>query len=302
LSSGSFYNVRAYAVNKVGTSYGDIIVFRTAEIPQIATSLVSNITDSSAQCGGLIVQNGRAEITASGICWSINTYPTIFDDSTAENFKDGNFLSYLSGLKSGTTYYVRAYATNKVGTNYGQTRVFNTLNSVEIRSLEMPRITYEVRKVSQYVSPTSSNTQIDTVQISVECTINPADANITNEEFVYSAEHLYFSFENSFAQAEGNIHFDQISKTLEFEYNYDSEFETINLVFVDLKYTKLSNGQILVNVDYNRLSEYLEQSSYSYSKINFFGVESSSVTKTGLKVIGYENNNLILNIKNKFIY
>ena len=98
-----------------------------AELPKVKTSAVSEITINSAVCGGEVTSDGNGTITARGICWSTSQNPTIEDNKTTNGSGLGSFTSNLSNLASQTTYYVRAYATNEVGTSYGNEVSFTTL-------------------------------------------------------------------------------------------------------------------------------------------------------------------------------
>ena len=68
-----------------------------------------------------------ASVTARGVCWSITSNPTIDNSKTTDGSGIGTFTSVITGLTSGTTYYVRSYATNSVGTTYGPEISFTTL-------------------------------------------------------------------------------------------------------------------------------------------------------------------------------
>lgn len=128
LTQGTTYYVRAYAINNVGTTYGENIFFSTlANKPTVITSTISNITDNSAICGGNVTDDGGAAITTRGVCWSINQNPTINDAHIANGTGTGSFSCIITGLSQGTTYYVRAYATNTAGTAYGNQINFTTI-------------------------------------------------------------------------------------------------------------------------------------------------------------------------------
>lgn len=95
--------------------------------PTVITTAVSNIDETIATCGGTVTKNGGAAVTARGVCWNVSGTPTIADNKTVDGTGDGSFISNLTGLTVGTTYYVRAYATNKNGTAYGETLSFTTV-------------------------------------------------------------------------------------------------------------------------------------------------------------------------------
>ncbi|WP_420574542.1 hypothetical protein [Kordia sp.] len=111
------YYVRAYATNSSGTMYGNEIEFNT-NLPEVNTAAITNITGISAESGGEVTNEGGASVTAKGICWSTTPNPTITDNATNDGDGIGTFTSTLTGLIENETYYVRAYATNNIGTAY----------------------------------------------------------------------------------------------------------------------------------------------------------------------------------------
>jgi uncharacterized protein (TIGR02145 family) len=134
LSSATTYYVRAYATNIAGTSYGNEKMFTTnAVLPTVTTANITDITATTASCGGNVTEDGGATIIARGVCWSTSPNPTIADSHTTNGSGTGNFISILSGLIHNTVYYVTAYATNSVGTTYGNQQDFTT-NTVQCPS------------------------------------------------------------------------------------------------------------------------------------------------------------------------
>jgi uncharacterized protein (TIGR02145 family) len=108
-------------------------------LPTLTTTSVSEITATTAKSGGYITCIGGLQITACGVCWNTSHNPSIKDTKTIDPTADshlidilpylgqGPFTSSIMGLKPNTTYYVRAYATNSLGTAYGQELSFKTL-------------------------------------------------------------------------------------------------------------------------------------------------------------------------------
>ncbi|MCQ2317532.1 MAG: DUF1566 domain-containing protein [Bacteroidales bacterium] len=94
--------------------------------PTVTTSTPSNISTNSATCGGNVTSDGGASVTARGVCWSSSQNPTISNSHTTNGTGTGSFTSNITGLTENTTYYVRAYATNSVGTSYGTQKSFTT--------------------------------------------------------------------------------------------------------------------------------------------------------------------------------
>lgn len=95
-------------------------------LPVVATSEVTLITDQSAQTGGEIISEGTSPVTGKGVCWSTNEDPTIDDDFVVASGSDVRFVSELKNLDPKTTYFVRSYATNSTGISYGNAVEFMT--------------------------------------------------------------------------------------------------------------------------------------------------------------------------------
>ncbi|MBQ9474014.1 MAG: carboxypeptidase regulatory-like domain-containing protein [Bacteroidales bacterium] len=131
LSPSTTYYVRGYAVNAVGTSYSNQISFTTNDgLPAVTTGSVSSVTANSAVCSGNVNSDGGYAVTAKGFCWSTSQYPTVTDAHSNNGSGIGSFNGGLSNLRVSTTYYVRSYATNNVGTAYGAEVCFTTDNGL----------------------------------------------------------------------------------------------------------------------------------------------------------------------------
>lgn len=101
-------------------------------LPIVSTNIVTSINNTTAVCGGVVSSQGGSPVTARGVCWSTNPNPTIADPHTVDASGTGSFVSNLTSLTANTTYYVRAYATNSSGTDYGLQTSFSTLSTPSV--------------------------------------------------------------------------------------------------------------------------------------------------------------------------
>jgi len=99
--------------------------------PQISTQAMADVGANSATAHGAITILGNPTPTQYGHCWSTTPAPTILNSKTTNGIatSEGTFTSTISGLNTGTTYYVRAYITNSTGTYYGSEVVFTTTSN-----------------------------------------------------------------------------------------------------------------------------------------------------------------------------
>jgi hypothetical protein len=133
LTADTKYYVRAFATNSTGTSYGNEVTFTTINItkattiPTLTTTDITSITSTTAVSGGTITDDGGGDITSRGVYWNrtpgYDIYP---DEITANGIGPGSFVSYLSNLSPGKTYYVKAYAVNSAGIAFGPALSFTT--------------------------------------------------------------------------------------------------------------------------------------------------------------------------------
>ena len=98
-------------------------------LPTLSTIAVTDLTANTATSGGSITDDGGSAVTARGVVWSTTENPTLGtneEGSTNDGGGTGSFESQLTNLTSSTTYYVRAYGTNSLGTAYGNQVEFTT--------------------------------------------------------------------------------------------------------------------------------------------------------------------------------
>ncbi len=132
LSPSTTYYIRAYATNSEGTAYGNQVSLTTnssntnGDIPTVQTELIVYSDGLTAISGGNITDDGGLAVTSRGVCWAIGTTPTINNSITIDGAGAGSYQSELINLMPNTNYFVRAYATNDVGTAYGITYNFST--------------------------------------------------------------------------------------------------------------------------------------------------------------------------------
>lgn len=141
LANGTTYHVRAYAINSAGTAYGTDKTFTTHSLPTVTTSDATSITTTAALTGGNVTSDGGSTITVRGVCWSTTQNPTLTNTFTSNGIGTGVFTSNISNLTPNTNYYLRAYATNSVGTSYGDEKSFKTLGLIAITTVTPTNIT-----------------------------------------------------------------------------------------------------------------------------------------------------------------
>ena len=131
-----FLSTALFSVIFTGCKKSSTAITTNANIPTVlTTSLILNLTPTTAQSGGIRYNDGNGTITANGVCYSSsNSIPTVADSKTTDTISHlgvANQLitSYLTGLTPNTTYYLRAYATNSAGTGYGGVLKFTTTDA-----------------------------------------------------------------------------------------------------------------------------------------------------------------------------
>ena len=107
--------------------------------PDLFTLQISEVTQTSAVSRSVVRDDGGAEVSSRGVCWSTSQNPTTSSGKTVDRGATGPYLSVIAGLNANTTYYVRAYAINSEGTNYGNELIFTTSPPISgIRKSDIP--------------------------------------------------------------------------------------------------------------------------------------------------------------------
>jgi len=108
-------------------------VIATIPTVSIVTIPAATLTATTAQGSATVTLTGGAAVTARGLCWNTTGTPTTTDNHTTfASGGVGSFDGALTGLTEGPTYYVRAYATNSVGTSYGGVQTFKICPTVTV--------------------------------------------------------------------------------------------------------------------------------------------------------------------------
>lgn len=88
---------------------------------------VADVTQTGAQVAASVTADGGGTVSARGVVWGPNANPTVADGSVQSGSGTGSFTASLAGLSAGTSYHIRAYATNPAGTAYSADVSFKTL-------------------------------------------------------------------------------------------------------------------------------------------------------------------------------
>jgi hypothetical protein len=142
--------------------------------PTLTTTPITNTTTSTAVAGGNVTDDGGANITERGVVYGLSTNPTIGTDTVkvSDTTGTGSYTVNLTNLTPGTTYHIRAYATNSQGTSYGEDVAFATAApDVPVASVVLNKHTVEISS--------GSSEQL-------AATVLPANA--TNKNITWSVE------------------------------------------------------------------------------------------------------------------
>ncbi|MEI6696278.1 MAG: hypothetical protein WCO13_09425 [Bacteroidota bacterium] len=122
-----YYRIRSQYYSLCASVNSNVITVTTLGPPTLTTIAISSVLTVSASSGGNITADGGSAVTAKGVCWSTSPAPTTASSTlTTDGSGTAGFTSNITGLIALTTYYVRAYATNGIGTAYGNEVSFMT--------------------------------------------------------------------------------------------------------------------------------------------------------------------------------
>ena len=99
-----------------------------SKVEEISLESISQIALTTATVNATIFSDGGSTITQRGVCYSTSPTPTIANSKAITSGTIGNYTVFLAGLSINTTYYIRAFYTNALGTKYSAEESFITLN------------------------------------------------------------------------------------------------------------------------------------------------------------------------------
>lgn len=94
---------------------------------EVITYAPTEITATTAQCGGHVTATGTAKIAELGVCWGTEENPVATDSHFSTMVTNEPFNCTLEGLLPETLYHVRAYALYESEYYYGEDHTFTTL-------------------------------------------------------------------------------------------------------------------------------------------------------------------------------
>src|SRR3989339_468417 len=150
INSGETFYLRVYPHNKAAEGWAKLVAVDSvviagtgsgvnADPPTVTTIEPTYISTTFLTTGGNVTTDGGADVTERGVCWNTTSNPTIANSKTSVGVGVGSFTTTLGNLLPNTTYYVRAYATNGLGTAYGDEFAFATYSPSKTRTLEVAK-------------------------------------------------------------------------------------------------------------------------------------------------------------------
>lgn len=110
--------------------------------PVVLSFQPDSILSSGFRANGRIASDGGSPLLFTGFCYATTPNTTILSSKNYAGTDTGNFSSFVPDLQPATTYFVKAYATNGVGTSYGSEFVVTTLpNLPEVVTAPVTSIT-----------------------------------------------------------------------------------------------------------------------------------------------------------------
>ncbi len=126
---GKIYNRAGFWMFFLGLLWLTVSCKKEALAPMVETTGFSDVGLHSFSVTGNLLQTGDEGLIQHGFCWSVAPAPKLEEDSCillGPRLQEGAFSSVISDLDQNTSYYVRAYAVNAVGTSYGKEMVVKT--------------------------------------------------------------------------------------------------------------------------------------------------------------------------------
>jgi hypothetical protein len=168
LTSGTLYYFRAYSKNSNGISYGEQKSFTTSSVePSVETISAVSENSNTISVIGNVSDNGGDDLNSYGFVYSEGSSTPTLDDSVLEIGQNtlGEFNGQISDLQPSTSYSIRAYASNQIGTTYGNVLNVETDEGVYF-NITSPSLNEEIDANTTYSIEWNSN--LDNEQLVVQ--------------------------------------------------------------------------------------------------------------------------------------
>lgn len=219
------------ACDKSSTSPSSSSSSTNAVLPTVTTSVPGSITTSGASAGGNVTDDGGADVTERGVCWSTSKNPTTANSKKTSGTGKGSFSASMSGLAENTVYFVRAYAKNSKGTAYGNEYSFTT-------EVSTPPSTAKI-KVTVNISSTAWNNDCESDK---DIQIELADPSLSIRTKTFTGSNLDQQFSYTFANISqpGTYQIELYTRKTGSSSNW--AVWSSSTVFVSVSSSQISNG------------------------------------------------------------
>ena len=99
--------------------------------PYIPTSSLAVLTSNSIKINFNIEYDGGSIISNRGLVYSLSSTPTLSNNVIQSGSGDGSYQITIEDLSPGTTYYIRSFAINSIGTTYGTEQIITTPDATD---------------------------------------------------------------------------------------------------------------------------------------------------------------------------
>lgn len=132
-------------------------------LPSVSSVTISDIGVGKATFSARILDDGNGTVSDCGFCYSTSANPTITDAKTSYGKATADFGKTITGLSENTEYHVRAYATNELGTAYGEDVTFQTqeVTVPVLSAVTMGTVSNTFAEVEATVTSLSNGTLVD---------------------------------------------------------------------------------------------------------------------------------------------
>ena len=158
-SAGRFF-LAGFFVFSVSCSKGpeeepDVPPENEPGLPQVRTAGVADVTDEGATVSCVLVSDGGKILLERGVVYGTEENPTLETGTKVNaNRGTGEYSVEIGNLSDWKGYHVRAFATNKLGTSYGEDITFETLPK-KVRTVNLDGVIFKMGAADDDASATS---------------------------------------------------------------------------------------------------------------------------------------------------